>query len=41
MYGGYSYGYAAGFGGSWWGIGAVVVGILILIAICCVFAAGF
>lgn len=31
----------AGVGGSWWGIGAVVVGILILIALCCVFAAAF
>ena len=23
--------------GSWWGVGAVLVGVLILIAICCVF----
>ena len=27
----------AGVGGNWFGIGAVVVGVLILIAICCVF----
>ncbi|HEX3015783.1 MAG TPA: hypothetical protein VHQ46_05320 [Desulfobacteria bacterium] len=30
----------AGVGVGWWGIGAVVVGTLILIAICCVFFAG-
>ena len=27
----------AGTSGSWFGIGAVVVGVLILIALCCVF----
>ncbi len=37
---GYSYA-AAGVGGSWWGIGAVAIGILILIAICCVFVCLF
>lgn len=35
MFGGYSYSYATGW--NWWGIGAVVVGTLILIALCCVF----
>ncbi|HEX3016084.1 MAG TPA: hypothetical protein VHQ46_06875 [Desulfobacteria bacterium] len=30
----------AGFAGSWWGIGAVVVGTLILIALCCVLGFG-
>lgn len=34
-------GYGAyGFGGSWFGIGAVIVGVLILIAIIAVFFAG-
>lgn len=36
----YGYSYASA-GWNWWGIGAVVVGTLILIALCCVFAAGF
>lgn len=36
---GNGYGFGGGFGA--WGIGAIVVGTLILIAICCVFAAGF
>ena len=42
MFGGMGFpgGFAtAGAGGSWFGIGAVVVGVLILIALCCVFCA--
>jgi hypothetical protein len=35
MFGGYQYGMGVGTG--WWGIGAVVVGTLILIAIIAVF----
>lgn len=37
----YGYSYAAVSGWNWWGIGAVAVGTLILIALCCVFAAGW
>lgn len=39
MFGGYQYGFAAGTG--WWGIGAVVVGTLILIALLAVFCCSF
>lgn len=35
----YGYSYSAAWGNNLWGIGAVVVGILILIALCCVFVA--